>query len=117
MYFAAASVERNNNTENVRNEVPSSDHPNLSDAENSTYIFTEDEFVLTYSVDSEFAPFIKTQNHPIDICRPLSKVWGRFLVVSPEKDSANQSAFVNEDVEEHFYFSQGELTISVGRYQ
>ena len=35
-YFAAASVERDNNAENVRNKVPSNDHPNLSYAENST---------------------------------------------------------------------------------
>ena len=79
-YFAAASVQRNNNAENLRSEVPNSDHLNLSDAENSTYIITEDKIVLTYSVDSKFGQFIKTQNHPLHICRPLSKIWGGFLV-------------------------------------
>ena len=52
-YFATATVERNNNIENLRNEVSeirlllSSDHPNLSDAENLTYMFTEDKIVLS----------------------------------------------------------------------
>ena len=38
-----------------------------------------------------------TQNHSFHVCRPLSNVWGIFLVGSPE---ANLSAFVKEDAEE-----------------
>ena len=53
-YFAAATVERNDNAENIRIEaseirsLPNSDHSNLADAENSTYMFTEDAIVLNY---------------------------------------------------------------------
>ena len=111
-YFAAATVERNDNAENARIEaseirsLPSSDHSNLSDAEHSTYMFTKDEIVLSYSLDiaSEFNLFIITRSHPLHRCRPLSKVWGRFLMASPDKDSGNLSAFVKEDVEEYAYF-------------
>ena len=106
-------MERNVNAENVRNEsseirsFPSSDHSNLSDAEHSTYMFTEDEIVLTYTlgIASEFNPFIMLRNHPLHRCRPLSKVWVRFLMASPDKDSAILYAFVKEDVEEYAYFS------------
>ena len=105
-------MERNVNAENVRNEAseirsfPSSDHSNLSDAEHSTYMFTEDEIVLTYTlgIASEFNPFIMLRNHPLHRCRPLSKVWVRFLMASPAKDSVILSAFVKEDVEEYAYF-------------
>ena len=87
-------MERNYNTENVRNEaseirsLPSRDHSDLSDAEHSTYMFTEDEIVLTYTLDiaSEFNPFIILQNHPRHRFRPLSKVWVRFLMASPDKE-------------------------------
>ena len=81
-HIAATTMERNDNTENVRNEaseirsLPSIDHSNLSDAEHSTYMFTEDEIVLTYTLDiaSEFNPFIILRNHPRHRCRPLSRV-------------------------------------------
>ena len=50
---------------------------------------------------SEFDPFIITPHHPLHRCRPLSKVWGRFLIASPDKGSAKLSSFVKEDGEEY----------------
>ena len=67
---------------------------------------TEDEIVLSYNLDSvsEFDAFIITPNHPFHRCRPLSKVWGTFLIASPDRDSAKLSSFVKEGVEEYAYF-------------
>ena len=79
---------------------------NLSDAENLTYMFTDDEIALSYTLNSvsEFDPFIITPNHPLHRCRPLYKVWGRFLTAGPDKDNAKLSSIVKEDVEEYAYF-------------